>query len=235
MIPVSGSDPQRLVQHYRCLYFLITVAVMNLSPVLHKFITKYHAVRQKERKSRAFVSHHKEPHFFADLTVVTLLGLFQLCKIIFKIRCLRIGRTVDSGQHLVLLVASPVCTGNFHKLHSLDILRGHKVRPCTQVRKITLLVETDNGIFRKVLNQFYLIGFPGVFHHLDGIGSRKLEPLKLQVLFCDLLHLGFYSRKILFSNGTLAVYIVIESVINGRAYGKLYIRPQSLYCLRHNV
>ena len=48
---------------------------------------------------------------FAQLAVVTLLGLFQHLQVLVQHALLREGDTVDSGELLALLVSSPVCSG----------------------------------------------------------------------------------------------------------------------------
>ena len=157
VIPVTGSLPQMTAQHDRSGDFDVACFSVNLSPVIQKSIFQNHTVRQEERESRPLISEHKQTKLLTKLSVVTLLCLFHTGDVSFQISLLRKGGTIDSGQHLILLTASPVSACQACQLKCLYRLGAHQMWACTQVYKLALLIETDLGILWKILDQFYLI------------------------------------------------------------------------------
>ena len=132
MIPVSGSLPELAIQDDRSGNLYITSFFMDFSPVIKQGIFQYHALRQEERETRTCIVHHEQAKFFAQFTMVTFLCLFHHCDVCFQIlfgcKC---GR-IDTGQHFVLLAASPVCACQIHQLKCLTNTLGvHHVRSCT--------------------------------------------------------------------------------------------------------
>ena len=95
---------------------------MKVSPILHQRILKHHSFWKEEGEARALVAHHKQPQFTSKLPVVALLRLLKPVKIFLKLCLLRIGNPVDSGKHLILFAAAPVCACKACKLYSLHIL-----------------------------------------------------------------------------------------------------------------
>ena len=89
--------------------------------------------------------------------MVTLLCLFHTGDVSFQISLLRKGGTIDSGKHFVFLTASPVSTCEAGQLECLDRLCAHKVRACTQVNKLSLLIKADFCVLRQILDQLYLV------------------------------------------------------------------------------
>ena len=132
MIPVSGSLPELAIQDDRSGNLYITSFFMDFSPVIKQGIFQYHALRQEERETRTCIVHHEQAKLFAQFSVVTLLCLFHhgnICfQFLFGCKC---GR-IDTGQHFVLLAASPVCACQIHQLKCLTNTLGvHHVRSCT--------------------------------------------------------------------------------------------------------
>ena len=112
--------------------------------------------------------------------MVALLCLLQHGQVIFQILLICKCSSVDSGKHLVLLAASPVSACNAHQLVCLaNILGAHQVRACTQICKLTLLIEADFLAFRKILNQLYLVRLLFFLHESNGFLSGQSKALDL--------------------------------------------------------
>ena len=110
--------------------------------------------------------------------MVTLLRLFHHGNVSFQVFLLCESCRIDTCEHLVLFTSAPVSTGDVHELECLaDFLCIHEVRTCTEVGELTLLVEADDGIFRKILNELYLVRLVLLFHKGDRLCSRKFEAL----------------------------------------------------------
>ena len=138
MIPVSGSLPQMAAQHDRSIYLYITGFSVDFSPIVKQCIFEHHAVWQEEREARSLFSHHEQSQLFSKFPVITLLRLFDHGQILFKLCFLRECSSVDSLEHLVVLIASPVCSGQTCQLKRLHRLCCHKMRACAQVSKFSL-------------------------------------------------------------------------------------------------
>ena len=144
-------------QHDRCGDFYIACFSVDLSPVIKQRILQNHSVRKEERESRSFITHHEQAQLFAQFSVITLLCLFDSCEVSFQICFLCKGGTIDSGKHFVLLTASPVSACEAGQLECLDRLCAHKVRTCTKVNKLALLIKADLCVLRQILDQLYLV------------------------------------------------------------------------------
>ena len=78
---------------------------------------------------------------FAQLAVVALLGLLHHHEVFVEHRLLGERDAVDAGQHLVLLVAAPVCPGYRSQFQGLDVARVGDVRPPAEVGERTVGIE----------------------------------------------------------------------------------------------
>ena len=187
---------------------------MNLSPVIQKNVFEYHSVWKEERESRSFVSHHKESQFFSEFSVITFFRFFQHVQIFFQLCFFRECSSVDSLQHFIFLASSPVCTCKACELKCFDIFCTHQVRTCTQICKLSLRIEADCLIFRKVFDQFYFIWFFFFFEIFDCFISRLCKLLDREILFYDLFHLFLNLFQIICCKRCLSVYIIVKSVCN---------------------
>ena len=222
-------------QHDRCGDLYVACSSVDLSPVIEQSILEHHSVWQEERESGSLLTHHEQAELFSELSVVTLLRLFQHGQILFKFCFLRERCSIDPLQHLVLLTASPVSSRKACKLERLHRLGSHKMRACTEVSKLSLRIEADRLILRQVLDQFYFIGLVLLFKVIDRLVSRHGVLFDLQVLLDDLLHLRLDLLQIFCGQRSLSVHIIVESVCDGRTDRKLCIRVQSLDRLRHDM
>src|SRR5699024_3595872 len=127
--------------------------LMDLSPVVQESVLQNHSFGKEERESRSLLTHHEQTQFFSQLSVIALLRFLQTCDIFLQIRFLREGSTVNPGKHLVLLAAPPVSSRKACKLKCLYRFRGHQMRSCAEVHKLSLLIKTDLGVFGKILDR----------------------------------------------------------------------------------
>ena len=77
MIPMSGSVPQIFIQNQRRFNFLIAPLNMSFPPERFQFVADYHASGHKEGESRPLIIKCEQIHFLADLSVISLLCLFD--------------------------------------------------------------------------------------------------------------------------------------------------------------
>ena len=223
VIPVTGRLPELTVQDHRRLNLLVAVAAVYLAPVVDELIADDHAVRMEEREARAFLMQAEEVELLAELAVIALLGLLEHMEVCVEISLLLEGRAVDALQHLVVLVAAPVSTGDAHELQGLDLARRDDVRAGAEIRELALRVHRDLLTCRQILDEFDLVIFALLLEEVQGLLTADFLALELEVLLDDLLHLFLDLGKIRLRELTVHVEIVVEAVVDGRADGQLDI------------
>ena len=167
--------------------------------------------------------------------MITFFRFFQHVQIFFQLCFFRECSSVDSLQHFIFLASSPVCTCKACELKCFDIFCTHQVRTCTQICKLSLRIEADCLIFRKVFDQFYFIWFFFFFEICDCFFSGLCETCDRQSFFYNLFHFCFDLHQIFCCQRCFTVHIIVESVCHGRSDCKLYTRVQSLDRLCHDV
>ena len=103
--------------------------------------------------------------------MVALFSLFEHGEIGFHVRFFEERRAVNSREHLVLLVASPVSAGDRSEFERFDKPRGRKMRTAAKVGEIALLIERNYAILGKLLYKLNFIRFLVFFHKGDGVLS----------------------------------------------------------------
>jgi len=167
--------------------------------------------------------------------VVALPGLLQLLQVIIELALVRKAGAVDALQHLVLLAAAPVGSGDLGQLERLDLTGLLEVRPGAQVGEIALAVKRDYGVFRELVDQLDLVGFFFFQHQLPRLGTGQLEAFQGQIGLDDLLHLILDLFQIIGREGVFAVKIVIEAILDRRTDGQARLREQLFDGVRQDV
>ena len=173
MIPVTGSFPEFAVHDHRGHDLLIAVAAMNFAPVVDEQVADDHALGEEEREARTVFAEHEQAELFAQFTMVALFGFFHHLQIVIEFGFLFKSRPVDTLEHLVLFIAPPVSTGDGLDLKGFDAACRFAVRTGTEVVEVALAIEGDDGIFRKVLDEFYFIVLAGIFEQFQSIGTGQ--------------------------------------------------------------
>ena len=237
MLPVAGAFPQLAAEDHRRGHLDIAVFLMHLAPVINQRIFKRHAIRQEERKARAFLGQHKQAEILTQTAVVALLRFLQHIEISVQLILLRESRAVNTLQHLVFTVAAPVCAGDIHQLHTvaLDTTGRIKMRAGTQVGKVALLVERNGRVLRQVVDELHLVRLILLLHQFTRLSTRQLKTLQRQFFLADLLHLGLERIQMLLRERERRVKVIVEAVFDRRADCELHFRIQALDCLRQNM
>ena len=235
MIPVSGRLPKLSVQQNGRRNLLISFSVMQLSPIIDQDILQDHSLRQEERKSRAFLHEREQPHFLSDPAVIPLLRFLNPVQMLLKLFLVGIGRSIDTGEHLILLAPSPISARKARELKRLYIARMRQMRTRTQIHEVSLFIEADNRILRKVFNQFHLVRLVSLLHQSDGFFPGQGKALQTIALLHNLLHFLLNRSKIIAGYGLCKIKIVIKTIFNGRPNGQFCIRIQPFYGLRQNM
>ncbi len=123
MLPVTRGLPKRPFHNLRSGNFKITPLLVNLVPIIYKSVSQKHTLGQEERHSGSLVTQCEKSQFSTELSVVSLLCLFDACKMLFKLGSLRESYTVNTLEHFVFLVASPISARAGGKLERLYAAR----------------------------------------------------------------------------------------------------------------
>lgn len=133
VIPVTRVLPQGTGHDLRSTHFHIAGLLVDFTPELLQLVADYHTIGQESGEAGALIKDIEELQFLAQLAVVTLLGLFQHLQMGIQLALLGEGYAIDTAQHLVLGIASPVGAGGLDQLHSLDTAGVGQVRTSAQV------------------------------------------------------------------------------------------------------
>ena len=234
---VSGSYVQILVADMRGDYLLITVFALNLCEELCQGLPYQCTFGQPQRKSLPYPRGEcKEFHILANLAVVAFLGFFEEHEVLVEHFLLGEGNAIHAGEHLVVFVAAPICTGNARYLHSLDIACARQVRTTAEVGVSALSVFCDCAVF-EFGDEFTLV--------VVALGLKIFERVSLchfladvgVVLTGDFHHLLLNRREVLvgdnLSSGQL--HIVIETIFERGTDAKLGAGVQLFQRLSHKV
>ena len=97
------------------------------------------------------------------------------------------------------------------------------------------LVGNVKVILRQILDQLHLVGLALLLHELDGFLARQLKALELELFLADLAHLRLDLGEVLRREGERGEQVIIETVVDARADGELYLGPKALDGLRQHV
>ena len=234
VIPVTGG----LVQIYSTDTGSHNVQISQSSLFVLNIILQllpYGVTLGKEHgKSTAYqIISHEQFHFLADLSVVTLFGLFQLFQMCFQFLCGREADTIDTLHHVVAGIALPVNAGVFYQLEVLTQLGVVYVRSTAQIGEITLIVYSDVAVFQ-IADQVQLVHI--VLEHFHSFCLGDFSSVDLLAFLADLLHLFFDgSDHFIVDHIVAEIDIIIESFLYHRSYPEFCMRIQMLYCLCHDM
>ena len=170
---------------------------------------------------------HKEIQLRPQLLVVAFLGLCHHRQIGIEFFLGREGQSIDARQHLVLLVATPVCAGDAVQLERprVDVLHVRDVAAAAKVPIIAGFVEADLlAIFGEFIDQLMLVFIARIL--FLGVLCGEHVPLELVPGRQDLAHLGLDLRQVRVGDRLRKLEIEIEAVVYGRADGALGVRPE---------
>ena len=114
VVPVTGFFPQDTVHHERTFNFLILVLFQFRTNKHFQFTEDGPAVVVPEYHTRRFFLHMVQVELFTDFTVVAFRGFFQALQVSVKRFFVCPRRTVNTLQHFVVAVATPVSPCRFH-------------------------------------------------------------------------------------------------------------------------
>ncbi len=215
---------------------LAVVALQAAAHVGDDLLEDGPAVGVPEHRAGAFLLEVEQVHLAAELSVVALLGLFELMQIRVELLLLGEGGAVDAGQHRVVAVAAPIGAGHLLQFEGVADLagRGH-VRAAAEIEPVALAVDFQVLAGRNGVDQLDLEVLALLLEHALGLVARPDLLGEGFVARDDLAHLLFDHRQVFRRERRVAVEVVEEAVVDHRADGDLGAGPQRLHRLRHHV
>ncbi len=236
MIPVAGGLPQFAGQDGRGLNEFIAILGLLLSPVLGESVLELHAVGEPEREARALVDHHEELHLLANFAVVPLFGFGDELLVLGQLILVPEGYTIDTSEHLIIAVRSPVGTRGRGELEGLQRLGVTDVRAGAHVNVVALLEEADLRVLRQVVNMFEFILLMALRHEFFCVLTGQDEGLEGKVLLADLLHLILNFHEVLVGDLHVAeVDVIVKALVRGRSEAEVGLRPEVGHRLCHDM
>ena len=139
---VARGHVQFLVADMRGNHLLVAVFLLHAPQELLQTVAQCGTFGQPQGQALSHALRETEQfEVFAQLAVVALLGLLHHHEVFVEHRLLGERDAVDAGQHLVLLVAAPVCPGYRSQFQGLDVARVGDVRPPAEVGERTVGIE----------------------------------------------------------------------------------------------
>ena len=177
----------------------------------------------------------EQVQLLAQLAVVALLGFFQHVQVLFQVFFLGPGRAVDTLQHFVIAVTTPVGTGYLHQLEYFQLAGRRYVRATAQVGELAFAVQAQHLIGRNGRNDLGLVGLADTLEVGHGVVTRQLVALYRNVFLGQLLHLFLDGHQVFRGKRALVGKIVVKAVFDFRADGDLGFREQLFHRISQQV
>ena len=167
LIRMARLFPQAKIHHLRGFNFLITP--LNLL-VAHKVFDGFvdtPALLMPENRARRLFLHMVEVELFADLAVIALLRFCQAIDIGFKLFFISPGSAVNTLQHFIIAVATPVGASYLGQFKCRQFAGRRHMGTATQIDKVALTVEANGLISGNAGNNLSFVFFANAFKELN--------------------------------------------------------------------
>ena len=177
---------------------LIVVRLQERTKQLLQTQTELCTLWQPDRKTLSYtLREHEEFHLLTDLTVVTLLSLFENYQVLIEHLLLREADTVDTGHLLALGITAPESTCHTCNLHCLDKTSVHQMRTTAKIGEIALGICGDGTILQVLLNMLALVSLTISLELSESISLSHLLANHRFVLFGKFHHLSLNLGEII--------------------------------------
>ncbi len=258
VVPVAAALPQLAAQDHRGADLLVAGSHVLGAPEVDHRVPQAHAPGVEEGEAGPLFVEAEQVEVPADAAVVALPGELERLEVRRQLLLAREGGAVDTGEHLVLLVAAPVRSGDAGELEGplAELAGAGQVRPAAQVDELALAVDADRrdlvagrlGGGQEVLDQRHLVplvqperepgragaGLTGA-EHGQRLVHRQFVTLDRQILAHDPGHLLLDAGQVGVADGLGQLEVVVEPVVDRRPDGVLRPREDPCDGLRHDV
>ncbi len=224
---MAGFFPQHAVHHERAFHFLVLVLFQLGAYEGFQFAEDGPAIVVPEHHARCFFLHMIQVKLLTDFTVVTFCGLFQALQVGIQGFFVCPGRTIDTLQHFVVAIATPVSAGDFHQLKVMTEAHIRHVRSTAHVDVFFMMVQARLVIMSDVLVKNRDFIALATLHE----GFTRFVPAHfllddIVVGFSELVHTLFERVDIFLGQGVVKINVIIEAVVDNRANRHFGVGPQ---------
>ena len=118
---MSGCLPEILAGDMRRVEKLISMLIMLVFPVIFDQAAKLGSFGLPEDQARPdMIFRGEKLKLFAKAAVISFLGFFQRIQILFEGFLIKKGGTINTLQHIIFFIATPVSASHPQELESLD-------------------------------------------------------------------------------------------------------------------
>ena len=179
-----------------------------------------------EHHARRFFLPVEQIQGFTYFTVITLFSFFQALQVSFQLFLVCPGCTINTLQHFVVAVTTPVGTRHFHQFEMLTELHVRHMRTTTHIDVFFVVIQARERVFRNVLvENFHFIGFAAGFKSIPRFLPANVFLHYVVVSFGQLQHPLFKLLQIFLRQAVFHIHIVIKAVVDSRTDCHLCIRP----------
>jgi len=175
-----------------------------------------------------FVLLVEEVELAAQVAVIAPLGLRDAVQVGVEVGLLRPCRAIDTLQHLVARITSPVRPGEPRQLEYLEPARRRHVRPAAEIGEAPLAVERDRLAGRNRSDDLRLVVLADRLEVTHRVIARHDRAHHRLVEAREFGHLVFDRREILGRERPLVGEVVVEPVLDDRADCDLRIGKELL-------
>ncbi len=216
LLGVSRAFPEAPVEEHRGVHLRVAVFGKTFTHVVLDPAVEHPAALVPEDHPRRLLLEMEEVHEPAEAAVVALFGLGETGEVSLEVFLTRPSRPVDARQHRPAVVASPVGAGELGQAKDLETPRVGHMRTAAEIDEITLAVDADDGVLRKLAENLELVGLAPLAHEALGLSPRELLAAHGKRGPGDRTHTLFDFRKILIAQRRRRLDVVVEPVLDGR-------------------
>ena len=240
VLVVARPVPELLVEDLRGLDADVAALVELLAHLALDDVEQNGPAGQPERHARRLLAQREESELGPEAAVVVGPRGLEALEVLGEVLLGKEGGAVDAGQHLAVLVAAPVGTGDRVQLHGLDAPGRRRVRPAAEVLEVAVAVEADglDALLRlEVLDQLDLVVLPLGAELLQRLVGGHVAPLERLVGLDVALHRLLDPRQLVLGDLLAAgkLDVVVKAVGDRRADRDLRLRPELEHGLGHHV
>ena len=175
--------------------------------------------------------------FTTKFVMVTFQSFSLLFQVSIQFFFFRESYAINTLEHFTAAIATPVSTGSRSQFNSVafNTTSGVKVRTSAQIGEVTLFVEADYSIFRKIVDKFNFVGFFQFFHEFDCFSTRKFKAFQFEFFFANFTHFAFESSKVFRRERSRSIEVIVEAIVDARTDCQLNFRMQTFHSLRQYV
>ncbi|CAH0286510.1 hypothetical protein SRABI106_03407 [Rahnella aquatilis] len=204
VFPVTGFFPQHAVHHERTFYFLIVIRLQFHAYKGFQLTENGPAVVVPEHHTWCFFLHMVQVKLLTNFTVVTFTGFFQTLNVSIQLLFIRPRSAVDTLQHFVIAVATPVSTGGFLQFEMMAETHVRYVRTTAHIHVFFVVIQTRMVIMTDVFIQnrhfvFFATACKGIARFLPADFLFN----DVVILFSQFVHALFKQFDIFLSQRTI--------------------------------